>query len=53
MIVVRAGHEYVGGTPGSAIVSSVADVIVMSVVREITGVGGACGMLMCLDRAGV
>ena len=37
MDVVSAGH--VGGTRGSGIVSSVADVLWMSVVR---GVGGRC-----------
>ena len=31
--MVSAGHEYVGDTRGSGIVSSVADVLGMSVVR--------------------
>ena len=31
-----------GGTPGSGIVSSAADVLWMSVVRGIRGVGGVC-----------
>ena len=33
VVVVRAGHEYVGGTRGSGIVSSADDVLGMSVVR--------------------
>ena len=42
MVVVRAGHEYVGGTHGSGIVSSAADVLGMSAVRGMRGVGGVC-----------
>ena len=41
--VVSAG--YVGGTRGSGIVSSSADVLWMK------GVGGVCEMCMCLARA--
>ena len=37
--MVSAGH--VGGTRGSGIVSSAADVLWMSVVREMRGVGGS------------
>ena len=48
--VVSAGH--VDGTRGSCNVSSVADVLGMSVVREIRGVGGVCEMCMCLARVG-
>ena len=33
VIAVSAGHEYVGDTRGSAIMSSAADVLWMSVVR--------------------
>ena len=44
MVVVRAGHEYVGSTPGSGIVSSAADVLWMSVARGMRGVGGVCEM---------
>ena len=39
-VVVSAGHEYVGGTRDSGIVSSTADVLGMSVVRGMRGVGG-------------
>ena len=48
--LVSAGHEYVGGTRGSGIVSSAADVIWMSVVRGIRGIGE---MGICLTRGGV
>ena len=49
--MVNAGH--VGGTRGSGIVPSAADVLWMSVVRRMRGVGGACEMCMCLARGGV
>ena len=45
--------EHVGGTRGSGIVSSVADVLCISVVRGMRGVGGVCEMYMCLARGGV
>ena len=51
MVVVSAGHECVGGTHGSGIVSSAADGLVMSVVRGMRGVGGGCEM--CLTRGGI
>ena len=41
-VVVSAGH--VGGIRGSGIVSSVADVLGMSVVRGVRGGGGVCEM---------
>ena len=47
--MVSAGH--VGGTHGSDIVCSAADVLWMSVVRGMLGVGGVCEMCMCLTRA--
>ena len=47
VVVVSAGHEYVGGTCGSGIVSSAAD------VQGIRGVGKVCEMCMCLVRGGV
>ena len=50
VVVVSAGH--VGGTRGLGIVSNVADVLGMSVVRGMRGVGGVCEMCMCLDRGG-
>ena len=49
--MVSAGH--VGGTRGSGIVSSAADVLWMSVVRGMRGVGGVCEMCMYLARVGV
>ena len=42
MVVVSAWHECMGGTRGSAIVSSAYDVLDMSVVRGMRGVGGVC-----------
>ena len=48
MVVVSARH--VGGTRGSGIVSSAADVLWMSAVRGMRGVGGEC---TCLDGGGV
>ena len=52
MVVVSAGH--VGGTRGSGIGrGSIADVLWMSVVRGMRGVGGVCEMCMCLARGGV
>ena len=44
MVVVSAGH--VGGTRGSCIVFSAADVLWMR------GVGEVCEMCMCLARGG-
>ena len=49
--MVSAG--YVGGTRGSGIVSSTADVLWMSVGHRMRGVGGVCEMCMCLARGGV
>ena len=40
VVVVSAGHEWVGGTRSSCIVSSAADVLWMSVVRGMRGVVG-------------
>ena len=51
VIVVSAGHKYVGGTSGSGFVSSAAEVLGMSVVRGMREVGGLCEMCMCLARA--
>ena len=45
--------EHVGGTRGSGIVSSAADVLWMIVVRGMRGIGGVCEMRMCLARGGV
>ena len=49
VVVVSAWH--VGGTRGLCIVSSAADVLWMSVVRGLRGVGGVCEICMCLSRA--
>ena len=49
--MVNAGH--LGGTRGSGIMSSAADVLWMSVVRGMRGVSGVCEMCMCLARGGV
>ena len=38
--MVSVGH--LGGTRGSGIVSSTADLLLMSVVRGMRGVGGVC-----------
>ena len=48
---MSAGH--VGGIRGSGIVSSAADVLWMSVVCRMRGVGDVCEMCMCLARGGV
>ena len=48
VVVVSAG--YVGGTRGSGIVYSAADVLGMRVARGMRGVGGMCEMCMCLAR---
>ena len=45
VVVVSVG--YVGGIRGSGIVSIAADVLGMSVVRGMSGVGGVCEMCMC------
>ena len=49
--MVSTGH--VVGTCGSGIVFSAADVIWMSVVRGMRGVGEVCEMCVCLARGGV
>ena len=49
MVVVSEGH--VGGTRGSGIVSSTADVLWTSVVHGMRGVGGVCER--CLGCGGV
>ena len=51
MVELSEGHEYMGCTRGSGIVSSAADVQGMRVVRVMRGVGGVCEMCVCLDRA--
>ena len=45
MVVVSAGH--VGGACGSGIMSRATDVLLMSVVFGMRGVGGVCEMCMC------
>ena len=49
--MVSVGHA--GGTRGSRIVSSATDVLFMSVVCGMGGVGGVCEMCMCLTWGGV
>ena len=51
MVVVCAGQ--VGGTRGSGIMSSAADVQGMSVVHGLRGIGSVCEMCMCLACGGV
>ena len=46
------GSEYVAGTRRSGIVFSAADVLGMSVVRGMRGVGGVCEMCTCLAWGG-
>ena len=50
---MSAGHDYVGGTRGSGIVSNAADMLGVSVVRGMKGVGEVCEMCMCLAWDGV
>ena len=45
--------EHVGGTRRSGIVSSSADVLWVSVVRGMRGVGGVCEICMCLAQGGL
>ena len=40
-----------GGRHGTGIVPNTADVLEMSVVREMKGVGGVCEMCTCLAQA--
>ena len=49
--MVSAGH--VGGTRDLCIVSSPVDVLGISVVRGMRGVGGVCQLCMCLARGDV
>ena len=42
VVAVSLCIEYVGGTRGSNSLSCAADVLGMSVVREMKGVGGVC-----------
>ena len=51
MSVVSVGH--LGGTRGSCIGSSAADVVGMSVVRGMRGFGRVCEICMCLAGGGV
>ena len=44
--MVSAGYEYMGGTCGSDIVSSAADVL------EMRGVGGLCKNFICVAWSG-
>ena len=53
VVNLSSGHEYVRGTRRSGIVSSAADVLGMSMVCGMRGVGGVCEICMCLARGGV
>ena len=53
VVGMRAGHEYVGATHGSGIVSNAADVLEISVLRGMKGVGRVCEMCMYLAQGGV
>ena len=44
VVAMSAGHEYVGGTRGPGIVSSAVDVLEMSVMCVMRGIGGLCEM---------
>ena len=50
IVVVRAGHEYVGSTSESSSVSRAADVLWINVVHGMRGVGGVLKMGMYLTR---
>ena len=52
VVAVNSGCEYIGGTRGSDIVSSVDGMLEMSVVRGMRGVGVVYEMCMCLARGG-
>ena len=52
VVAVSVGCECLGGTPGSCVVDTADDVLEMSVVRGVTGVGGLCEMCMCLTGTG-
>ena len=51
VVVVSAVH--MGGTRGSGIVSSAADMLGMRVVHGMREVGGVCEMCMCLARGDI
>ena len=54
MVEMSEGHEYMGCTRGSGIVSSTADVQGMRVVRVMRGVGGVCVLIGAVwDERGV
>ena len=52
VVAVSAWCEYVCGTRGSGFVSTANNMLEMSVVRGMRGVGGVCDLGMCLARAG-
>ena len=53
VVEMSEGHEYMGCTRGSGIVSSTADVQGMRVVCVMRGGVGVCEMCVGLDRKGV
>ena len=52
VVVASAGHECVCGSRGLGIVSCAADMLGVSVVRGMRGVGGVCEMYMYLALGG-
>ena len=53
VVATSAEHDYVGGTRCSGIMYSAANVLGMSVVCGMRGVGEMCEMCMYLDGGGV
>ena len=53
VVSVSARCVYMGGTRGLGFVSTVDDVLEMSVVCGVRGVGGVCEMCMCLGCGSV
>ena len=49
---VAAVSAYMGGSRGSGVLSSAGDVLEMSVVRGVGGVGGMCLARDCVDGEG-
>ena len=49
--MVSAVYKYVSGTRDSCIVSSTANMLGMSVVRVMRGVGGVRNLCMCLTQS--
>ena len=52
VVGMSTGHEYISGIHGSCIMSYAADVLGMSVMRGMKGVGGVCEMCLARDSVG-